>query len=180
MIKLTCANPKCGKSFERAYGEVNRKKNRGKPTYCSIACGNQVNRNGKNNGNTSYFKGNIGRKKDELTPFRYAMNIMRNRKNKHCEVDELYLKEIWEQQKGKCLFTGWDLILPEDSQGWRGQKSPKQASVDRIDNSKGYVKGNIRFVSVMFNYARNNFEDKDVIEFCKAVCKKELDNKIGI
>jgi len=39
---------------------------------------------------------------------------------------------------------------------------------------KGYIKGNVRFVSLMANYCRNEFTDEDVKLFCEAVtsCKK--------
>ena len=45
---------------------------------------------------------------------------------------------------------------------------PEGHTLDRIDNDKGYVKGNVRFVSVIFNFARNNFSDQDVLNFCQA------------
>ena len=47
--------------------------------------------------------------------------------------------------------------------------APDQASLDRIDNSKGYVKGNVRFVALIYNYARNGFDDEAVLAFCNAV-----------
>ena len=43
------------------------------------------------------------------------------------------------------------------------------ASIDRIDNDLGYIEGNVRFVSVMYNYARNNFTDEQVLQFAQAV-----------
>lgn len=43
------------------------------------------------------------------------------------------------------------------------------ASLDRIDNSKGYLKGNVRFVSMMANLARSTFSDNELIRFCKSV-----------
>jgi hypothetical protein len=52
------------------------------------------------------------------------------------------------------------------------KKTPYQASIDRIDNNIGYIKGNIRFVSLIYNYARNNFSEDDVVEFCTNVVNK--------
>lgn len=176
MIDLICDNPKCGKTFERLAGEVNRKKNKGKPTYCSISCASQVNKIGNNNGDFSRLKPYVESLKDDFSQFKYSMKIIKNRSVprkghslKECEIDLPYLKKIWEEQKGICPFTGWKLILPETSAGWRGCPTPKRASIDRINNDKGYIRGNVRFVSVMFNYCRNGFEDKDVVEFCEAV-----------
>jgi len=44
--------------------------------------------------------------------------------------------------------------------------SPWKPSLDRIDNTKGYVEGNVRFVVSMANMCRNKFDDEDVISFC--------------
>jgi hypothetical protein len=64
-----------------------------------------------------------------------------------------------------CAITGLKLVSKvfDDNQ----PKSPYQASLDRIDNAKGYTKDNVRFVCLMFNYARNNFTDEETLEFFK-------------
>ena len=107
-------------------------------------------------------------KSDELTPFRETFRRLHRRK-KEVNVTLEYLKEVWDSQKGICPLTGWKLELPTQSKQYR--LHIKTASLDRIDNSKGYILGNVRFVSVMFNFARNNFSDEDVIEFAQAVVK---------
>ena len=35
----------------------------------------------------------------------------------------------------------------------------KQASLDRIDSSKGYVKGNVQFIVAPINYMKNTLSD---------------------
>ena len=40
-----------------------------------------------------------------------------------------------------------------------------QASIDRIDSSKGYVKGNVRYISVSANWLKNDLDDNHVMEF---------------
>jgi hypothetical protein len=94
-------------------------------------------------------------------------------KNYGCDLTIEHLKVLWESQNGKCPFTGLDLILPYDSDGWK-EYSPYNASIDRIDNSKGYMQGNVRFISVMANLARQSFSDIQLIDFCKAVAKHEM------
>ena len=79
------------------------------------------------------------------------------------------LKNIWEQQKGICPLTGWELKLPDTTDGWKNPPDIRRASLDRIDSSRPYEIGNIRFISVIANYAKNSFTDQEVIEFCKAV-----------
>ena len=79
------------------------------------------------------------------------------------------LKSLWEGQRGVCPFSGWDLLLPDSTRGWGSGPDPRNASLDRIDCSKGYVEDNVRFVSVMANLARQRFTDEQLREFCEAV-----------
>jgi hypothetical protein len=37
------------------------------------------------------------------------------KKNYGCDITAEYLKQLWENQKGICPFTGWGLILPKDT-----------------------------------------------------------------
>ena len=46
-------------------------------------------------------------------------------------------------------------------------RSPFQPSLDRIDGRRGYTKDNVRVVWLIENYARNNFSDEQLIEFCR-------------
>lgn len=45
------------------------------------------------------------------------------------------------------------------------------ASVDRIDSSKGYIPGNIQFVSTCINYLKNTMSDKDTRFICKCIAE---------
>lgn len=102
------------------------------------------------------------------------MKLARRRgikKKEPVDITVRYLQCIWSNQKALCPLTGWNLKLPIGSNGWI-KKNPLtiySASLDRIDNSKGYLQGNVRFISVMANYARNIFTDEEVVEFAKAV-----------
>tara|TARA_B100000809_G_C14633418_1_gene349451 strand:+ start:87 stop:458 length:372 start_codon:yes stop_codon:yes gene_type:complete len=95
----------------------------------------------------------------------------RNTTDNHRKVHDLgfhieYLKEIWDSQQGKCPITGQKLIL-KTYKTIKETLTTKHASIDRIDNGKGYVRGNIRFVSIMANYALNKeFNDEQLIQFC--------------
>ena len=51
------------------------------------------------------------------------------------------------------------------------EKSPNRASLDRIDSAKGYIKGNIQFVSLIVQYAKNDWNGKVIFEFAQAVSK---------
>jgi hypothetical protein len=49
------------------------------------------------------------------------------------------------------------------------------ASLDRIDSSKGYIKGNIRWVSRAINWMKNNMDDIMVWELIDILIKNKKD-----
>jgi len=59
---------------------------------------------------------------------------------------EKYLENMYKRQKGKCAVTGIKMSFI--------RKDPLRFSVDRIDNNKGYIKGNIRLVCWGINELR--------------------------
>ena len=79
--------------------------------------------------------------------------------------------DCWERQNGICLLTGFKMTHSKGN----GYQS-LAASVDRIDNSRGYIKGNIRLVCRLANQMRFNLNDTDFKSWCQAVVKT-LDNK---
>ena len=108
-------------------------------------------------------------RRDEYSEFKWFMRCIRRRKKQY-NVDLKFLKQLWLEQKGICPITGWELALPKHSSDW-GSKQDKmfRASLDRIDNQLGYVKGNVRFITHMANMARNIFSDEELIKFCNDV-----------
>jgi hypothetical protein len=173
--KIICAN--CGKSTEKLAAEIKRQQKRGKTQfYCDLKCA------GKSNCNhlelyreqtTEVIKKYCGNRQDKYSQFRYHFNIAKRRSRKYNRDFDLtleFLEELWIKQNGKCAATG--LILDTkylQTKKQKKNKNPYQASLDRIDNSKGYTKDNIRFVCYMFNIARNDFTDEQVLDFCKKV-----------
>ena len=93
----------------------------------------------------------------------------RKRAKKHGwdhNVDREYLVKLWKKQKGKCAVTKVTLTgMP----GSRESKNPYRASLDRIDNAKGYVKGNVRFVSHWYNNAKSTWPDAVFEDFVKHI-----------
>jgi len=74
-----------------------------------------------------------------------------------------YASEILEKQKFKCALSGCELIY--------GYKSMKQitASIDRIDNTKGYIEGNIQWVHKFINIMKWDLKTEEFITLCKMV-----------
>lgn len=174
MSKITLTCDVCNKEFEKERNEYNRRIRLGKDKfYCSMSCCGSRPENVKrivaNRSDYPVWEHNPYRK-EEYSKFRPFLKLCRQR-NKDLDLTLEYLKELWESQDGVCPFTGFEL----ETRAYDGKSDNslniKSASLDRIDNSKGYVKGNVRFVSVMYNFARNKFSDEDVIEFAQAVTR---------
>jgi hypothetical protein len=91
------------------------------------------------------------------------------------DIDPQHLLDLWEKQGGVCPLTGWTMILPcvrsVNRSGWPLGHNPRNVSMDRINQSEGYVRGNVRLVALMANYARHSWTDNDVKEFSTSVVR---------
>lgn len=164
MTKCECFT--CGKNFERRTTEVNRTKKRKSNLFCSLSC--TVSYKNKVCPNPNIKNLVSDNRRDEYTPFKWFLARARARQSKKGKTNLTvkYLKKIWESQNGTCPITGFKMILPKSTEGWDDVNIITRSSLDRIDNSKGYIKGNVRFVCQMANMGRQNFEDNDLIRFC--------------
>lgn len=79
------------------------------------------------------------------------------------EIDNSDIDRQWELQGGRCALTGNSL-----STNYSATKHTI-ASLDRIDSSLGYIKGNIQFISGMLNICKNTLHDDDFITLCRKV-----------
>jgi len=50
-----------------------------------------------------------------------------------------------------------------------GSQSPYLPSIDRIDSSRGYTQDNCQVVSWVYNQAKSNYTDADMLVFAKAI-----------
>lgn len=166
--ELTCSS--CDKKFAKNYAEFKRCWKGGQRRfYCCQSCQVSAGNRQSPRGTTAHL--DPGNRRSELSPFKWFMARVRQR-SKEVDLDLQYLKELWDAQSGICPLTGWRLVLPNDSMGWVGGKCPENASLDRIDSSRGYVRGNVQFVALIGNLAKADFNTCDVIAFCKAVTNR--------
>lgn len=75
-----------------------------------------------------------------------------------------YLADLLIEQDFKCSLTGWDIDALSVGNN--------TASLDRIDSSVGYVKGNVQWVHKMVNMCKQQYSQEDFIEMCTSVANK--------
>ena len=71
-----------------------------------------------------------------------------------------YMENLFIVQNGLCALTGRKLIL---------EKGTDSISIDRIDSTKGYIKGNVRWVTGQANIAKGEYSDLEFKELCRDV-----------
>ena len=76
------------------------------------------------------------------------------------------LKELWDQQQGKCAVTGLHMTYYPRA---HRRSTGLNASVDRIDSTDIYRKGNVRLVCSKVKVMKGAGEDADMLWWCKQV-----------
>ena len=84
-----------------------------------------------------------------------------------------YLWNLFLEQNKKCALSGLELILnPRWSQQNKGRMENVQtASIDRIDNTKGYILGNVQWVHKQVNFMKGSLSENKFIEYCNLIVK---------
>lgn len=165
----TCDN--CGIEFQKPQSEINRNQKLGRKNFCSRTCVGKNNVKNFGDGENKYtISKHSSNRKDEYTKFKYHFrNILK--RNKEIDVTIEDLKEIWENQKGICPYLGIELELSSYS---KINKNPiSSASLDRIDSKKGYIKGNIQWISRAMNLLKNDMSDQQVHDIMELIYKQK-------
>ena len=165
---VVCAG--CGVSFSKLIREARRQRKRGQRRFfCTQSCRTSLQNKEVPRGSVQHLRS--GNRRDEHTSFRWFLLRARQRTHRHgpSNLTLEHLAQLWVKQAGLCALTGWALDLPDNADGWKRGAHIRNASLDRIDPSLGYVLGNVRFVSVIANLARSVFTDSDLHQFCAAV-----------
>ena len=188
-IKVKCSE--CQKDIEKIKSDYNRKIKAGqKDFFCSNVCSGTF-ANKKNPAHLKKYRdedgafltGHANNRLDEYSPFKYYLNKARlKNKEKGLDTDltKEYLKDLYETQNGECSLTGLKMDLPRTTQDADIKKNPIKASLDRIDSDFPYSTGNVQFVCYSANMAKNDFTQKESLEFFENIKSKNLKEAINL
>lgn len=87
-------------------------------------------------------------------------------------IEEVW--EIFEKQDRKCALSGVPIELKSN---YIGKESNNTASLDRIDNSKGYLLDNVQWVHKTVNIMRNILPIDEFLEFCRKVTEYNVNKR---
>lgn len=82
------------------------------------------------------------------------------------EITKEYAWELFLKQDKKCALSGMDLKI--------GRGPAYNASIDRIDSSKGYEEGNIQWVDKTINFMKRTYSQELFINMCKKVAENNI------
>jgi len=92
----------------------------------------------------------------------------RETRNLDFTIDIDYIMDLLISQNGKCALTGWDLEFTRGGSYGYGT-NPIGCTMDRKNNSMGYIKGNVQLVCWKANKIKGELNDNEFKEFCKLV-----------
>ena len=180
-VNVVCTE--CQRLFSRRRYEFNRTERKGGKHFCNSSC------------RTKHFNKHLTPeqikmrdecilsnrytlKSDALSPFRVFSKRVRQadviKKYGQPDIDVEYLKRLWEFQDGRCGYTGIKMILPPTIREYHKTHSVKKISLDRIDSSKGYIKGNVHFTCQAINLAKRNLPHEDMMALIQEIKNAEM------
>lgn len=83
-------------------------------------------------------------------------------KRKGGDIDANFMLQMWFDQDGYCAISGLKMV-------WGGGTGPQNLSIDRIDPTVGYYKGNVRLVCHAVNSFRGQMSDDDLLKMAIAL-----------
>jgi hypothetical protein len=78
------------------------------------------------------------------------------------DLDREYVRTLFLEQDGRCGWTGVNLVT-------NALGRLDSVSLDRLDASRGYRKGNVMLTCLGANLARNKFSEADMLMFVQMV-----------
>ena len=77
-----------------------------------------------------------------------------------------YMKRLFLEQHQKCAYLKTELYL-----GCKSGDIYTNASIDRIDSSKGYIEGNVQWVHKKVNIMKQDMTHENFLELCRLIAE---------
>lgn len=93
---------------------------------------------------------------------------------------EMSMTDMWnlfQSQGAKCAISGLPISL--DPRGVRAKNWSQTASLDRIDSSKGYIKGNVQWVHKWINLMKLDHSHEEFVQLVCAIADYQRSKKIN-
>lgn len=90
-------------------------------------------------------------------------------RNLKFEIDIEYIWKLFIKQNQRCALSGELLKFKS-----RSIVADGTASLDRIDSTKGYVKGNLQWVTQEINYMKQSLHNRDFLKSVKRIYEYKL------
>lgn len=161
-------------------------KSRGTIWLCKCDCGELIElpTHSLTSGNTLTCRNTNNHLKNDLDPRwqRYGeipsshlTSIKQNaiKKDREYSILPEYLWNLFLQQDRKCALTGIPLIFTTERNA-SATRYLTTASLDRIDSSKGYIEGNVRWVHKDINKMKLALSDEEFLENCRLCYLKQF------
>lgn len=83
---------------------------------------------------------------------------------------------LFHRQGGRCALSGREMTFQRGN-AHRGHRSVV-ASIDRIDNTKGYTPDNVQLVTVEVNFAKQTMSDAEFVALCRDIVRTAETGKL--
>ncbi len=147
---------KCGNEMILLTGDLIRKSGKRSRKSCGQCCPRVNNKRSSNH----YYAGY-----QEISGSFWS-RLVYAAKNRGLEID-IDIEYIWDlfiKQERKCALTGIELIFSTSEKVRRLKETT--ASLDRIDSSKGYIKGNLQWIFKDLQNVKRNLDE----DYFKLLC----------
>jgi len=175
------------RNFLKILHQVENQKGKHRQWKCLCECGNQIVVNTsqflygsvKSCGCKRYVTGSKNKKWKGYEDISGSMiSQIKQGAKKRGIIFNLNLKFLWDlflKQNKKCALSGKELKFYSNTR--ERVNGIGTASLDRIDSSKGYVKGNVQWVHKDVNYMKQDFSQVEFIQLCQEViCQQTKKN----
>lgn len=92
------------------------------------------------------------------------------------DIDKDYLISLFQEQNGRCYYSGLDLNVVKDSEV---MNDPMKMTLDCIDPNEGYVVGNVVWCAYCVNTFKQKMSIEQMVDICSEIIKTSSGNRSG-